>query len=89
MNRLPSREKCFIQWVVPMDGEIFKCPPVDMWSDIACLLEDWAPPQDWEGVEVRPEAVGMALGKISRSFRVPMRWWEQWEVFSHSTEKRP
>ena len=35
---------------------------------MACLLEDWAPPQDWRQVEVRPEAGGVALDIVSRSF---------------------
>ena len=39
-----------------------------MWSEVACLLEDWAPPQDWRQVEVTPEAVGVALDIVSRSF---------------------
>ena len=38
-----------------------------MWSEVACLLEDWAPPQDWRQVEVTPEAVGVALGIVSWS----------------------
>ena len=39
-----------------------------MWSEVACLLEDLAPPQDWRQVEVKPEAVRVALGIISRYF---------------------
>ena len=39
-----------------------------MWSEEACLLEGWAPPQDWRQVEVTPEAVGVALGIVSKSF---------------------
>ena len=51
-----------------MNGETVDCPPMDMWSEVACLLEDWAPPQDWRPVEVIPEAAGVALGIISRHF---------------------
>ena len=39
-----------------------------MWSEVTCLLEGWVPPQDWRQVEVIPEAVGVALGIVSRSF---------------------
>lgn len=51
-----------------MDGGTSECTPVDMWSDMACVLEDWAPPRGWEGVEVTPEAAGQALGIVSRPF---------------------
>ena len=51
-----------------MNGETVDRSPVGMWSEVACLLEDWAPPQDWRQVEVTPEAVGVALGIVSRSF---------------------
>ena len=46
-----------LQRAASMDGETFECPPKDGRSDIACLLEDWVPPQDWGEVEVTPEAV--------------------------------
>ena len=39
-----------------------------MWSEVACLLEVWAPPQDWREVEVTPEAVEVSLIVIRRSF---------------------
>ena len=51
-----------------MNEETVDCPPMGMWSEVACLLEDWAPPQDWKQVEVTPEAVGVALDVVSRSF---------------------
>ena len=57
-----------LQQAAPVNGETVDCPPMGMWSEVACLLEDWAPPQDWRQVEVIPEAVGVALGIVSRSF---------------------
>ena len=57
-----------LQRVAPMNGKTVDHPPVGMWSEVACLLEDWAPPQDWRQVEVTPEAVGVTLGIVSRSF---------------------
>ena len=57
-----------LPWAAPVNGEIGDRPPMGMWSEVACLLEDWAPPQDWRQVEVTPEAVGVALGIVSRSF---------------------
>ena len=64
-----------LQWAAPVNGETLDHPPVGMWSEVACLLEDWAPPQDWRQVELTPEAVGVALGIVSRSLRnrVPVR----------------
>ena len=56
------------QRATPANGETVDCPPKGMWSEVACLLEDWAPPQDWRQVEVTPEAVGVALSTVSRSF---------------------
>ena len=47
-----------LQRAAPVNGETVDCPPMGMWSEVACLLEDWAPPQDWRQVEVIPEAVG-------------------------------
>ena len=57
-----------LQWAAPVNGETVDCPPMGMWSEVACLQEDWAPPQDWWQVEVTPEAVGVALGIVRRSF---------------------
>ena len=57
-----------LQRAAPVNGETVDRPPMGMWSEMACLLEDWAPPQDWRQVEVTPEAIGVALGIISRSF---------------------
>ena len=57
-----------LPWDAPVNGETVDRPPVGMWSEVACLLEDWAPPQDWRQVEVTPEAVGVVLGIESRSF---------------------
>ena len=56
-----------VSGAVPMDGQTLECPPVDVWSDVACLLEDYAPPQDWERGEAIPEAVKLALSKIGNS----------------------
>ena len=50
---------------------------------VACLLEDWAPPQDWRQVEVTPEAVGVALGIVNRSFEKQSAW----EAASYSLKK--
>ena len=57
-----------LQWGAPVNGETVDHPPMGMWSEVACLLEDWTPAQDWRQVEVTPEAVGVALGIVSRSF---------------------
>ena len=57
-----------LQQAAPVNGETVDHPLVGMWSEVACLLEDWAPLQDWRQVEVTPEAVGVALGIVSRSF---------------------
>ena len=57
-----------LQRAAPVNGETVDHPPMGMWSEVACLLEDWVPPQDWRQVEVTPEAVGVAHGIISRSF---------------------
>ena len=57
-----------LQQAAPVNGEIVDCPPVGMWSEVSYLLEDWASPQNWRQVEVTPEAVGVALGIVSRSF---------------------
>ena len=57
-----------VQQAAPENGETGDHPSMGMWSEVACLLEDWAPPQDWRQVEVTLEAVGVALGIISRSF---------------------
>ena len=57
-----------LQWAALVNGETVDCPAMGMWSEVACLLEDWAPPQDWRQVEVIPEAVGVTLGIVSRSF---------------------
>ena len=55
-----------LQWAAPVDGETLGCPQVDVWSEVACLLECRAPSQDWEVVEATPRQVGKALGIISR-----------------------
>ena len=52
----------------PVNGETADCPPMDMWSEVACLLEDGAPPHNWRQVEVIPEAVAIALVIVSRAF---------------------
>ena len=57
-----------LQQVDPMTGETVDHPPMGMWSEVACLLEGWASPQDWRQLEMTPEAVGVALGIVSRSF---------------------
>lgn len=57
------------QWAVRVDGGAFECPPMDMWSEVACLLQDWAPLQDWEEAEATPEAVNLALSKIVNSLK--------------------
>ena len=57
-----------LQQAAPVNGETVDHPPMGMWSEVACLLEDWAPPQDWMQVEGTPEAVGVALGRVSGSF---------------------
>lgn len=57
-----------LQCAAPIDRETFECPPVGMWSGVACPLEDWGPPQDLGAVKVTPEAVEVALGIIRRSF---------------------
>lgn len=51
----------------PVGEDIFGCPPVGMWSEMAFLLEEWALPQDWGEGEVTPEAVVQALHKIGKS----------------------
>lgn len=68
-----------LQWAVPtkkeilekplMDDEILGYPPMGMWSKVALLLEEWAPPQDSGEVEVLPEAVLEALYKIEKSLK--------------------
>ena len=65
-DRLPLWEGCFSG--LPVNGETVDCPLMGMWSEVACLLEDWAPPQDWRQVEVTPEAVGVSLSIVSKSF---------------------
>ena len=50
-----------LQQVAPVDGETLLYPPLVMWSEVACLLEDLAPPHAWGEVEVMPEAVEGAL----------------------------
>ena len=57
-----------LQRAAPVNGETVDHPPMGMWSEVACLLEAWAPPQDWRQVEVTPEAVGVAPDTVSRSF---------------------
>lgn len=57
-----------LQWAAPVNGDTVDHPQMGKWSEEACLLEDWAPPQDWRQVEVTPEAVGVALDIVSRSF---------------------
>ena len=57
-----------LQQAAPVNGETVDHSPMGMWPEVACLLEDWGPPQDWRQVEVTPEAVGVALGIVSRSF---------------------
>ena len=49
-----------LQWAAPMSEEKVDGTPVGTWSEVACLLEGWSPPQDWRQVEVIPEAVGVA-----------------------------
>ena len=63
-----------------MNRETVDYPPVRMWPEMACLLEDWAPPQNWRQVEVIPEAVGVALGIVIGLLRdrVPMGQWRLW-----------
>ena len=57
-----------LQRAAPVNGETVDCPPVGMWSDVACLLGEWAPSQDWRQVGVTPEAIGVALDIVSGSF---------------------
>ena len=57
-----------LQQTAPVNGKTVDHPPVGMWCEVACLLENWASPQDWRQVEVTPEAVGVALSIVSRSF---------------------
>ena len=57
-----------LQRAAPVNEETVDCPPMGMCSEVACLLEDWAPPQVWRQVKVTPEAVGVALDIVSRSF---------------------
>lgn len=38
-------------------------------SKVACLLEDFAPLQDWEEVEVTPEAVKLDFSNIGSSLK--------------------
>ena len=63
-----------LQQAAPVNGETVDHPSMGMWSEVACLLEGWAPPQDWRQVEVRPEAVGVALSIASRSFEKQSAW---------------
>ena len=81
-----------------MDGKTFECFPMDMWSEMACLLEDWAPPQYLRQVEVTPETVGVALGIMrcpesgALRNRVPLEWWELgwlfFTVLKRSTDEK-
>ena len=67
-KRLAAFMREVLQWAAPVNRETVDCPPMGMWSEVACLLEDWAPPQDWRQVEVTPKAVGEAFGIVSRYF---------------------
>ena len=51
-----------LQRAAPVNGKTVDHPPMALWSEVVCLLEDW------RQVEVTPEAVGVALGIVSRSF---------------------
>ena len=84
-----------LQWAAPVNGETVDCPLMGMWSEVACLLEDWSPSQDWRQVQVIPEAVGVALGIVSRSFErqsaheaVGTVGWLLLTVLKKSTDKR-
>ena len=57
-----------LQGAAPVNRETVDHLPMGIWSEVAYLLEDWAPPHDWRQVEMAPEAVGVALGIVSRSF---------------------
>lgn len=43
--------------------------PMSTWPEEVVFLEEWAPPQDWEGVEMTPGAVVEALNEIEKSLK--------------------
>lgn len=51
-----------------MAKEIVECPPLSIWSEVAVLLKEWAPPQDWDELEGTPGAV-VAIPGIGRSLK--------------------
>lgn len=52
-----------------MGKEILGCPPLSIQSKVAVVLEEWAPPQEWEEVDVMPGAVVEALHKSDKSLK--------------------
>lgn len=52
----------------PMAKEIADCPPLSIWSEVAVLLKEWAPPQNWDELEGTPGAV-VAIHGIGKSLK--------------------